>query len=113
MQVRRGDVIEAAGRLLKPKGARLVNFPRTGQSIGIGEPDELARMMREIQVIPPERPLDPRRHTDQRRAIDVVTDRRAGHLGEDRVLRQPHRANTGAGERDKRERPQCAHPIYE
>ena len=51
MDVRRGDVIETARRLLKSERARLVNLPRARHLVGIGEPDELAGVMREVEVV--------------------------------------------------------------
>ena len=59
------------------------------KAIRIGESDVTALVMSEVEVILPERVLDPVRHPDERWAVDVVTNPIVHVWVDDRVVREP------------------------
>ena len=81
------------GRVRHRHGARLVNPPRTFDPIGVGEADEGAHVMGQVHVVAAERTLDPVRHADDRRPVDVVAERWRRLERDERVLRQPSRGD--------------------
>ena len=77
--------------MLDRQHAGLVDPPGPGDRIGRGEPDELAHVVREVHVVAAERTLEPGRHANHRRAVDVVAERGRGSQGEQRILLEPCR----------------------
>src|SRR2546426_10793529 len=68
-------------------------------------------MVGEVQVVAPERFVDPWWHSDQGWAVDVVADCRTGRRRRDRTLRKPLHQPRSALEPDQYDQRQRPHPF--
>ena len=90
MHVRRSNVPVAAWGFRQLERAWLVDGPRPFELIGIGEPDVIAAVVGEIEVVVPQPIADPRGDAHKRRTVDIVARIAWQHFpADDGILREP------------------------
>ena len=73
------EILDKEAGVGQPQRAGLVDRPRPLDGVGVGEPDERALVVGEVTEVPAEGTRQPRRRTDDRRALNIGAD--AGMTG--------------------------------